>query len=94
MPTRIISKSATLIDHIYWYEGRGNMTNLTLKSGNLLNDLSYHLPNYMLLMNEKEHCASRPLIRVFSQKNKKSFSNCLQTANWSLVLNENNANIA
>jgi len=45
MPTRITTKSATLIDHIYYYEGKNNTKNIHAKSGNLLN-LTDHLPNY------------------------------------------------
>jgi len=53
MPTRITSKSATLIDHIYFYEGKSKHDNLFIKSGNLLQDISDHLPNYTLILNEK-----------------------------------------
>jgi len=49
MPTRT-SKSATLIDHIYYYESKNNKRNIHAKSGNLLNDLTDHLPNYTILI--------------------------------------------
>jgi len=50
MPTRITSKSATIIDHIYYYEGRNCSKEFKFKisSGNLWSDLTDHLPNYFL----------------------------------------------
>ena len=46
MPTRITHKSATLIDHIYYYEGLNKCDTISVESGNLLTDISDHLPNY------------------------------------------------
>jgi exonuclease III len=40
MPTRITSHSATLIDHMYYYEGKKPSEFVELESGNFLNDLS------------------------------------------------------
>ena len=55
MPTRITPHTATLIDHIYYYEGRGvTRGNLEVYSGNFVSDLTDHLPNYMLLVNKKK----------------------------------------
>ena len=55
MPTRITTKSATLINHIYYNEGKNNTKNIHAKSGNLLNDLTDHLPNYTILMSKQKH---------------------------------------
>jgi len=75
MPTRITSRSSTLIDHIYYYEGSNNKKKTKVKSGNLLCDLSDHLPNYTLIMHEKiNHTKTRPLIRLFSKQNKELFA--------------------
>ena len=57
MPTRITDTSATIIDHIYYYKGRGKHPgaagDLKMISGNLLCDLSDHLPNFTILMKNK-----------------------------------------
>ena len=49
MPTRITETSATIIDHIYYYEGINGKQELTVMSGNLWCDISDHLPNYILI---------------------------------------------
>ena len=55
MPTRITPRTATLIDHIYYYEGRGvRRGNFEVCSGNFVSDLNDHLPNYMLLVNKEK----------------------------------------
>ncbi len=79
MPTRITSKSATLIDHIYYYEGKNSKEPPKVEAGNFLNDLSDHLPNYILLLKDKTKIneAKRPMVRIFSAKHKKNFVNCL-----------------
>jgi len=49
LPTRITSKSSTLMDHIYYYEGKSDRDR-HFKCGNLVSnlvsDVSDHLPNY------------------------------------------------
>lgn len=47
MPTRITPHSATLIDHIYYFPGTAKHS-YQIVSGNLLNDITDHLPNYLL----------------------------------------------
>jgi len=75
MPTRITSRSATLIDHIYYYGGNNNKPNMKTKSGNLLNDITDHLPNYLLVLLDKTFpLVERQLVRVFSKHNKQKFS--------------------
>ena len=50
VPTRFSSRCATLIDHIYYYEGKpANRSNTEVHSGNFIHDLTDHLPNYLLL---------------------------------------------
>ena len=57
IPTRITSRTATLIDHIYYYEGKStNRDNLEVHSENCIHDLTDHLPNYLLLINKKKLC--------------------------------------
>ena len=88
MPTRITSLSATLIDHMYYYEGKKPSEFVELESGNFLNDLSDHLPNYTVLLNKNNTTkAARPLVRIFSQKNKDGFLSILNSVNWDNVCN-------
>ena len=68
MPTRITSRSATLIDQIYHYGGNNNKHNMKPKSGNLLNDMTDHLPNYLEVLRDKTFpLVERTLVRVFSK---------------------------
>ena len=84
MPTRITQNTATLIDHIYYYEGHNNDSCTALvKSGNILSDISDHLPNYIILYKRAATvCNKRPLIRIFSEKNEQTFSSYLQNTDW------------
>jgi len=52
LPSRITSKSTSLIDHIYINKGQKNNSawfDSHIKSSNLLTDISDHLPNYIIL---------------------------------------------
>ena len=83
MPTRITSTTATLIDHMYYYEGTKHTKNMSVKSGNFLEDITDHLPNYMLVINKKQQSkVERPLIRLFSERNMVKFKHELQNVNW------------
>jgi len=53
MPTRISDKSATTIDHIYYSFGNTTSSDITVKSGNIWCDITDHLPNYILFINDK-----------------------------------------
>jgi len=53
MPIRITSYSASLIDHIYYFESPKNKEYVSVKTGNFSEDISDHLPNYLLLLNNK-----------------------------------------
>ena len=70
MPTQITDLSATLIDHIYYYDGSNFKRNVTIKSGNLWCDLTDHLPNYILIFNK--HIKPKQnvrFVRIFSDSN-------------------------
>jgi hypothetical protein len=85
MPTHITSKSATPIGHIYYYEGKNSRRGLDITSGNLLNDMTDHLPNFTLIISDrpKNKNVSRQMIRLFSQANKECFMNDLTHTGWS-----------
>lgn len=95
MPTRITSTSATLIDHIHYFEGLNSKRNVKTKSGNLLHDLSDHLPNYTLIVKHKiDYMKDRPMLRLFQKTNKESFARSLEQADWNKVYNESDINVA
>ena len=94
MPTRITERSATLIDHIYYYEGNNSKRNLTVKSGNFINDLTDHLPNYTIVIKTRPDYKDRPLTRVFSKANKEKFANDLASTDWSMAFDQQDANCA
>lgn len=88
LPTRITLKSATLIDHIYYYEGNNRKKEVEIFSGNIFSDLSDHLPNFVILRNvkSKPDLHNRPFVRLYSKENNKHFQNCLKAIDWNLVL--------
>ena len=87
-PTRISNKSATLIDHMYLYEGSYVKNDLIINSGNILSDISDHLPNFIILSNPKakNYINSRPCMRLYTPKNKEKFSQTLESVDWSSIL--------
>jgi len=46
MPTRITDKSATLIDHIYYSDGKKSNDCSIITAGNLWCDITDYLPNF------------------------------------------------
>ena len=57
MPSRVTANSATIIDHIYYYEGSNSKKNQNMFTGNL----SDHLPNYLLITDKHSKAdAKRP----------------------------------
>ena len=92
MPTRITRVSATLIDHMYYFEGDKRSGNVIVKSGNVLTD---HLPNFTLLMKASRKLPlSRPKVRIFSKRNISQFNNMLELANWNSVYHQNDVDLA
>ena len=74
MPSRVTANTATIIDHIYYYEGCNSKKDLRILAGNLWSDLTDHLPNYMLIIdNHLKTDDNRPKVRLFSDKNNHSY---------------------
>lgn len=95
MPTRITKVTATLIDHIYYYDGDKGRSNISVKSGNLLTDISDHLPNFTILNKApKKVLDTRPKVRIFSKRNITKFQNTLEETNWNMVYGENDIDVA
>ena len=86
-PTRITHSSATLIDHIFVQLG-GNHQASNITAGNLLTDISDHLPSFLMWNNHQIACNKpRPFIRLYSEQNVNNFKHALEQTEWNLLLN-------
>ena len=96
MPTRITTKSATIIDHIFYYDGCHHNKQLSLSSGSFWCDITDHLPNYLIISKNKpvhKEYANRPFIRINSQKNTQTFINQVRSTCWNDVSNSPDVNL-
>ena len=94
MPTRISDRSATLIDHIYYFDYDKHYDVL---SGNIWCDITDHLPNFLLLKNsevQKNNANHLPFVRLYSGKNIEKFKNLVADIDWTPLYNHGNANDA
>merc|ERR1712106_125148 len=69
IPTRITDHSATLIDHIF-IKIPSKLIQNKCSSGNLIKDLSDHLPNFTFLDLKTPTIKKIPYIRLFTENNK------------------------
>jgi len=66
-----------------------------IKCGNLVVDVSDHLPNYFLLFADKPVVRNdRPDVRLFSKKARELFFNKLDTCDWSNIYASTDASSA
>ena len=88
-PTRISNQAETLIDNIYVYHTAENI-NERMTSGNLLTDISDHLPNFLIYGEQKlKTQQERPYVRIYSDKNIKEFKSHIENEiNWKNFMNE------
>ena len=84
LPTRLMSK--TLVDHIFIRLKCGN--NLNLTSGNILSDITDHLPVFLNLDSNstKSKTTNRPWIRIFSEHNKALFKAKFEASRWDYLI--------
>ena len=85
MPSRISNHSATLLDHIFITNPTKMIQNKCL-CGNLITDLSDHLPNFTFLDLKIPTTNNRPYVRLFTENNIKSFNENLH--NESALIND------
>ena len=78
LPSRISHHSATLIDHIFAKIPPRHIQN-KCSSGNLITDISDHLPNFTIFNIKMPSIQNRPYVRTFSKENIDLFTNNLQT---------------
>ena len=77
-PTRVTLNSCSLIDQIFVHKQFSHRNDI--KSGNLLTCITDHYLQYFVMSTPerpRNSIATRPLIRIFSQKNKDKFVKCL-----------------
>ena len=86
VPTRITDHSATLIDHIF-LKIPSKLIQNRCSSGNLITDISDHLPNFTFLDLKTPTIKNRPYIRLFTENNKKAFADNL--LNEAPLINDN-----
>ena len=80
LPARVTSHTCTLIDQIY-HQSRNSR--IQILSGNLMMDMSDHFANFIIIQSKNKNIAvDRPMVRIFSDKNKTTFQNLLSTINW------------
>jgi len=88
MPTRITDTSATIIDHIYYYEGKNRNKDYIINCGSIWCDITDHLPVFAILAPKtgiKAHSCpirNRRNIRIFSDKNYQQFNESVKQINW------------
>ena len=92
-PTRITDSSATLIDHIFVkFGGDHRASNIT--AGNLLTDISDHLPSFLKWSNHPFVSKKpRPFIRLYSEQNEDNFKQALEGTEWNQLLNNGDVDI-
>ena len=76
LPTRITDHSATLIDHIFIKCPKKLIQN-KCSSGNLITDLSDHLPNFTFFDLQLQTSKERPFTRLFTQSKIEKFHESL-----------------
>jgi len=95
MPTRITESSASVIDHMYYFEGKNVKRELTVNTGNLWSDITDHLPNYFVISYKKPSkslLSDRPSVRIYSNKNIHKFRRLVQSIDWKIMYSCNNVN--
>ena len=97
LPTRVTSRSCTLIDHIYQFANQSVKKSTTVSTGIILSDISDHFPNFLILnfKNNNSNPVERPFIRVHNTTNKLAFEAKLESTDWTnAVYNINDVNLA
>ena len=90
-PTRITDRTSTLIDHIF-VKLSDNDRHASVLAGNILTDISDHLPNFLLLNDApRSNQKNRPFVRIFSEKNITKFKESLSEIDWTELLRGQNA---
>jgi len=75
-----------LFDHIYYSEGLNEYKDLHVASGNFWIDLTDHLLNFFIIVNNHQSWKEgRPMVRIFSKQNINTFKNNLRNTDWDYI---------
>ena len=79
LPTRITDHTITLIDHILIKTTIKDIEN-TLTSGNIYSDITDHLPNFLIIHNDKSkpEPEERPYVRLYGEQNMAKFKDLFE----------------
>ena len=77
-PTRITDNSVTLIDHIFIKLPKSKIKN-KISAGNLLCDISDHLPNFIIINIDIKKTNERPYIRLYNKNNVCKFESNIES---------------
>ena len=91
LPTRVTDHSVSLIDHILVKTPK-NLIHNKVSAGNLIADISDHLPNILFIDQVTQKYKDRPLTRLFSPNKISKFTENVSQENV-LISYENNINI-
>ena len=91
IPSRITHSSATLIDNIFVKLPNRLLDNKVF-SGNLITDLSDHLPNFCIIEGTSNTVKDRPLVRFYNKNNFDKFIDSVNNIDMSPILNSDDAN--
>jgi len=95
MPTRITEKSATIVDHIYYFYGKNTKRNICTTSSNLWSDITDHLPSYLLISNTNEVTQqNHKMTCLFPDNNLQTFKIGINNTEWSQLYSYNRVNSA
>ena len=85
IPTRITDSTVTLIDHIFVKLPKSKINN-KITAGNLLCDISDHLPNFIIINIDVKKTNERPYIRLYNKNNTSKFEQCQHSTGGKLAI--------
>ena len=77
LPTRVTSITCSLIDHLFYYSKTFKDNVISY----LFTDITDHFAIFFILGSPQRYQSQRPLVRIFSKKNKEKFKDILQKMN-------------
>ena len=88
LPTRFCDSTATLIDHIMLKVPQ-KLIQTKVVAGNLISDITDHLPSFLLIDTKIAKCINRPYIRLFTKKKIDKFITDIPNLNPLVTMNNN-----
>jgi hypothetical protein len=90
LPTRIMNRSASLIDHI-----STNISDDCYDTGIIISDISDHFPVFYIRHFKEQRPKPQPIkVRLISDESKANFFSTLENKDWDSVLSDSNPETA